>query len=50
MTTGKSLDEKVAELAEKRDVFETIVETDGPFAPHAENILTLIDEWKRGEL
>ncbi|WP_167551937.1 hypothetical protein [Halorubrum tropicale] len=47
---SENFEKHAEELAEKRDVFETIVETDGPFKPHAENILTLIDEWERGEL
>jgi len=32
------------QLEAKRDVFETIVEQDGPFAPHAENMLVALDE------
>lgn len=32
------------QLEEKRDVFETIVEEDGPYAPHAENLLVALDE------
>lgn len=37
------------QLEAKRDVFEMIIEEDGPFAPHAENVLTALDEHKRGE-
>ena len=32
------------QLEAKRDVFETIVEQDGPWAPHAENLLVALDE------
>jgi len=35
------------QLEESRDVFETIVEQDGPYAPHAENLLKALDE-RRG--
>ena len=31
-------------LESERDLFETIVEEDGPFAPHAENLLAVLDE------
>lgn len=32
------------QLEAKRDVFETIIEEDGPWAPHAENLLVALDE------
>jgi len=32
------------QLEAKRDVFKTIVEQDGPWAPHAENMLVALDE------
>lgn len=31
-------------LAEHRDVLETVVEEDYPFAPYAENLLEALDE------
>ena len=31
-------------LEANRDVFEIIVEQDGPWAPHAENLLVALDE------
>ena len=48
MSTTKSAttdsDDPWDRLEAERDLFETIVEEDGPFAPHAENILTVLDE------
>mgnify|MGYP006296589815 CR=1 FL=1 len=32
------------QLEKNRDVFETIVSQDGPYAPHAENLLIALDE------
>lgn len=32
------------QLEAKRDVFETIVKQDGPWASHAENMLVALDE------
>jgi len=46
-TTSRSLkNEQDAweQLEENRDVFETIIEQDGPWAPHAENMLVALDE------
>ena len=37
------------QLEAKRDVFETIVEQDGPWAPHAENMLVALDERQEAE-
>jgi len=36
-------------LEENRDVFETIIEQDGPWAPHAENMLVALDERQEAE-
>jgi len=49
MSTTKSTADDDAQdaweqLEDKRDVFETIVEQDGPYAPHAENLLVALDE------
>ena len=49
MSTTRSTTDGDAEgawkqLEAKRDVFETIVEEDGPYAPHAENLLVALDE------
>jgi hypothetical protein len=49
MSTTRSTHDGDAEdaweqLEAKRDVFETIVEQDGPWAPHAENLLVALDE------
>jgi hypothetical protein len=43
-TTGGDEQDVWEQLEEKRDVFETIVEEDGPYAPHAENMLVALDE------
>ena len=43
-TTGGDEQDVWEQLEEKRDVFETIVERDGPWAPHAENMLVALDE------
>lgn len=37
------------QLEENRDVFETIVDQDGPYAPHAENLLVALDERQEGD-
>ena len=42
-TTGAG-DDVWDRLAAERDLFETIVEQDGPFAPEAEDILAALDE------
>ena len=42
-TTGQSED-VWDRLESERDLFETIVEEDGPFAPDAENLLAVLDE------
>ena len=42
-TTGSS-DDVWDRLEDERDLFETIVEQDGPYAPYAEDILTALDE------
>jgi hypothetical protein len=47
-TTRSTVDDDAQDLWEqleaKRDVFETIVEQDGPWAPHAKNMLVALDE------
>ena len=43
-TTDGDAEDVWEQLEEKRDVFETIVEEDGPYAPHAENLLVALDE------
>lgn len=50
MTDSDSLDENMERLAEERDLFEKIVDEDGPFAPEAEKVLAAIDAWERDEL
>lgn len=45
MSSSKS-DDVWDRLAEDRDLFEHIVETNGPYAPHAERVLTALDERK----
>ena len=42
--TSNATDDVWDRLEGERDLFETIVDDDGPFAPHAENILTVLDE------
>jgi len=42
--TSDSNDDAWDRLEAERDLFETIVEQDGPFAPEAEDILTALDE------
>jgi len=37
------------QLEGERDLFEEIVEEDGPFAPHAENLLVALDERQEGD-
>jgi len=43
-TTDGDAEDAWEQLEAKRDVFETIVEEDGPYAPHAENLLVALDE------
>lgn len=42
--TTENRQELWEQLEENRDIFETIIEQDGPWAPHAENMLVALDE------
>ncbi|CAL92451.1 hypothetical protein BJ1_gp29 [Halorubrum virus BJ1] len=48
-TTTEPSDNAWDRLADERDLFETIVDEGGPYAPHAENILTVLDERQEGD-
>ena len=48
-TTETDEQDSWEQLEAKRDVFETIVEQDGPWAPHAENMLVALDERQEAE-
>ncbi|QRG24163.1 hypothetical protein [Halorubrum coriense] len=43
-STADDAQEPWEQLADKRDLFEKIVEEDGPWAPHAQNMLVALDE------
>jgi len=43
-TTTENAQDAWELLEANRDVFETIIEQDGPWAPHAENMLIALDE------
>ena len=43
-TTEADEQDSWEQLEANRDVFETIVEQDGPWAPHAKNMLVALDE------
>lgn len=47
-TTGTT-DDVWDRLAAERDLFETIVEQDGPYAPEAQRILEELDERQEGD-
>ena len=48
-TTTENAENAWERLEENRDVFETIVEQDGPWAPHAEDMLVALDERQEEE-
>ena len=48
-TTTQPNDDVWDRLEGERDLFETIVEQDGPLAPEAEDILTALDERQEGD-
>ena len=48
-TTTQPNDDMWDRLEGERDLFETIVEQDGPLAPEAKDILTALDERQEGD-
>ena len=47
--TTDATDDVWDRLEAERDLFETIVDDDGPYAPHAEQLLTALDERQEGD-